>query len=183
MPTLTVPTDVTKQASALLSQLLALDTGRKSHQLIPAAEAITEGKLAPGQWLNILDALVHRSFLTVDIARAELNITDRGRRFLDSNDTFLANIDQPPPILPPEVQPNFDETLYNRLRYKRRVLAEEEGVPVYMIFSNRSLAEMATYRPETLDELKSLHGIGDQLTAKYGQTFLTAIRYYLKSVA
>jgi ATP-dependent DNA helicase RecQ len=176
-------TNVTKQATALLSQLLALETGRKSHQLILAASEMSEGKLAPGQWLNILDALVHKGFLSVDLAKAELIITERGRHFIDTDDEFQVDIDQPAPILPPEVQPKFDETLYNKLRWKRRVLAEEEGIPVYRIFSNRTLAEMATYRPESLEDLKSLHGVGDQLSTKYGQTFLNAIQYFLKSVA
>ena len=176
-------TDVTKQTTAILAQLLALESGRKSHQLIRAASQMTDGKLAPGQWLNILDALVHRRLLSVDLERAELNITERGRHFLNTDDAFMVDIDQPPPILPPEVQPQFDETLYDKLRWKRRVLAEEEGVPVYRIFSNRTLAEMAAYRPETLDELKGLHGVGDQLSTRYGQTFLKAIQYFLKSVA
>ena len=39
-------------------------------------------------------------------------------------------------------------------------MAEDEGIPPYRIFTNRSLAEMATYRPESLEELQGLHGIG-----------------------
>ena len=176
-------TDVTLHATTILTQLSALDAGRKSHQLIRIANSLGKGKLAPGQWMNILDALVHRGFLAVDIERSELTITDRGKQFLEAEETLFVDIDQPAPILPPEVQPQFDETLYDKLRWKRRILAEQEGVPAYRIFTNRSLAEMATYRPESLEELRALHGVGDQLSTKYGKTFLTAIQYYLNIVA
>ena len=177
------PTDVTEQASTILKQLDALESGRRSHQLIAAAADAYTDKQTPGQWLNIVDALVHRGYLSVDVERSELRITERGRQFLDQDKTFEADIDQPPPILPPEIQPRFDETLYDKLRWKRKVLAEQEGVPVYRIFSNRALAEMSAYRPETIEEMRSLHGVGDHLSRRYGQTFLTAIQYYLRSVA
>jgi ATP-dependent DNA helicase RecQ len=176
-------TDVTSHATIVLTQLFDLDAGRKSHQLIQIASGLGESKLAPGQWMNILDALVHRGFLAVDIERSELTITNREKQFLEADETLFVDVDQPAPILPPEVQPQFDETLYDKLRWKRRVLAEQEGVPAYRILTNRSLAEMATYRPESLDELRALHGVGEQLSTKYGRTFLTAIQYYLNIVA
>ncbi len=179
-PTETV---VTNHVQIILSLLLDLEIGRKSHQLIQIANGLGESKLASAQWLNILDALVHRGFLAIDNQRSELTITDRGKRFLEEEDQLFVDIDQPAPILPPEVQPQFDETLYDKLRWKRRVLAEQEGVPAYRIFTNKSLAEMAAYRPESLEELRALHGVGEQLSNKYGKTFLTAIRYYLKIVA
>ena len=62
-------------------------------------------------------------------------------------------------------------------------MAEEAEVPPYRIFTNRSLAEMATYRLETLEELQALHGVGSRLANKYGQSFLSVIQYYLKRVA
>tara|TARA_B100000676_G_C17584656_1_gene583812 strand:- start:8 stop:610 length:603 start_codon:yes stop_codon:yes gene_type:complete len=174
---------VSHQTRIILSQLLSLEAGRKSHQLIQSASALSETKLTRGQWMNLLDALVHRGLLSVDQGRWELILAPRGRRFLREGGDIYVDIDQAPPILPPEVQPRFDETLYGKLRWKRKELADKEGVPVYKIFTNRSLAGMAAYRPESLDDLQTIHGIGDRLSAKYGQTFLTAIQYYLKSVA
>lgn len=176
-------TNITENACLLISQLSPEGRSRKSHQLIQVASAASHDRLAPGKWLNILDTLVHRGFLSVDRERMELLITERGRRFLEEGGELWADIEQPPPVLPPEVQPCFDETLYEKLRWKRKILAEQEGVPVYRIFSNRALAEMAAYRPETIEAFNSLNGVGDHLSARYGQTFLTAIRYYLRSVA
>ena len=42
---------------------------------------------------------------------------------------------------------------------------------------------MATYRPATMEELRSLHGVGYHLSSQYGRTFLTGIEYYIKSIA
>jgi len=176
-------TDVTPSAELILAQLSALNEGRKSHQLIQIASGVAKTKLGPGQWMNILDALVHRGFLAIDTERSDLTITDRGKQFLEKKDRLFVDINQPAPVLPPEVQPQFDETLYDKLRWKRRVLAEQEGVPAYRIFTNRTLAEMATYRPESLEELQALHDVDEQLFAKYGKTFLAAIQYFLKEVA
>jgi ATP-dependent DNA helicase RecQ len=174
-------TNVSTYVTTILGQLSGLDTGRKSHQLIQIAIEFGRRKLAPGQWMNIPDALVHRGFLSVDNERSELRISDRGRRFLAEESELFVDIDQPAPVLPPEVQPQFDETLYNKLRWKRRKMAEDEGIPPYRIFTNRSLAEMATYRPESLEELQGLHGVGERLSVRYGKTFLAAIQYYLKT--
>ena len=159
-------TIVTSYTLSILQELDNLDRGTKSHQLIQLARQHAKKKLSPGQWMNILDALVHRGFLAIDHSRIELVLTDRGKQFVASPAELLVDIDQPAPILPPEILPQFDETLYHRLRWKRR-----------------KVAEMATYRPESLDELRALHGVGKHLSTKYGPVFLSAIQNYLRSVA
>ena len=51
---------VTSYAMSILQELNSLDSGSKSHQLIQLARQHAEKKLSPGQWMNILDALVNR---------------------------------------------------------------------------------------------------------------------------
>ncbi len=68
-----------------------------------------------------------------------------------------------------------DEGLFEALRSLRRELARERGVPPYLIFNDRSLAEMASRRPRTLVELLAVKGVGEKKAADLGPAFLAAI--------
>lgn len=68
-----------------------------------------------------------------------------------------------------------DSELFSRLRSLRKELADERGVPAYVVFSDATLAEMAARRPMTLGELSSISGVGPTKLARYGREFLTAL--------
>jgi ATP-dependent DNA helicase RecQ len=70
--------------------------------------------------------------------------------------------------------------LFNDLRNMRAVLARGENVPPYVIFSDATLIEMATYLPLTLPDLRKISGVGDLKLEKYGADFLQEIRNYCK---
>ncbi len=72
--------------------------------------------------------------------------------------------------LPREAEPAFEA-----LRRLRLELAREEGIPAFMVASDRTLRDIAMLRPRSLDELKLAHGIGPAKAARYGQRILTAI--------
>jgi ATP-dependent DNA helicase RecQ len=61
------------------------------------------------------------------------------------------------------------------LKAKRLALARAQGVPAYMVFPDRTLLEMATARPQTLEDLARLHGVGEAKRARYGRAFLEVI--------
>jgi ATP-dependent DNA helicase RecQ len=69
----------------------------------------------------------------------------------------------------------LDEGLFESLRQLRRKLAHERGVPPYLIFNDRTLAELAARRPATPQEFRSVRGVGDKKAAELGPTFLQAI--------
>jgi ATP-dependent DNA helicase RecQ len=68
------------------------------------------------------------------------------------------------------------DPLFDALRALRRDLAEEAGVPPYVIFHDATLREMAQRRPVTLTELGSISGVGVRKLEAYGEAFLRAIR-------
>jgi len=68
-----------------------------------------------------------------------------------------------------------DEDLFERLRDLRRVLAAEQEVPAYVVFGDRSLADMAARRPATRDEFLACHGVGAAKLERYAEAFLEAI--------
>ena len=71
------------------------------------------------------------------------------------------------------------DPLFDALRACRRELAQEAGVPPYVIFHDSTLREMAQRRPTSLPELGHVSGVGQRKLDAYGDAFLAAIRPYL----
>src|SRR5947199_5895739 len=69
-----------------------------------------------------------------------------------------------------------DEELFERLRALRRRLADERGVPAYIIFSDVSLREMARAYPKNSTEFRRTPGVGEQKLKDFGELFLSVIR-------
>ena len=62
--------------------------------------------------------------------------------------------------------------VFSRLREWRKGMAEQEGVPVYVVFTNEQLAEMVKKRVSTKAGLKEIEGVGDARVEKYGAAVL-----------
>jgi ATP-dependent DNA helicase RecQ len=69
-----------------------------------------------------------------------------------------------------------NHTLYEALRAWRRQTAAEQGVPPYVIFHDRTLAEIALFRPATLSDLTMIGGVGQTKLDHYGQSVLKVVR-------
>lgn len=65
--------------------------------------------------------------------------------------------------------------LFARLRSLRARLARLQGVPAYVVFSDKTLREMALTRPGSMEELLEVGGIGEGKARRYGQAFLREI--------
>jgi ATP-dependent DNA helicase RecQ len=72
-----------------------------------------------------------------------------------------------------------DEALFERLRALRRRLADERGVPAYIIFSDVSLREMARTYPANSTEFRRISGVGEQKLKDFGRAFLSEIKSHL----
>jgi len=72
--------------------------------------------------------------------------------------------------------PAHDGELFQRLRVLRRALADAEGVPAYIVFSDAVLARMAAARPTDEAGLLAVPGVGPAKLARYGEAFLRALR-------
>ena len=68
-----------------------------------------------------------------------------------------------------------DAPLLSALKAKRRALAEAARVPAYVIFPDRTLIEMAQSRPQTLDQMARVNGVGAKKLESYGAEFLHVI--------
>jgi ATP-dependent DNA helicase RecQ len=75
---------------------------------------------------------------------------------------------------PTEAIPN--PALFERLRALRRKLADERKVPAFVVFSDRTLQDMAAKRPRTRDEFLEVHGVGQRKLEEYGEAFLAELQ-------
>ena len=68
-----------------------------------------------------------------------------------------------------------DDPLWQALKAKRMELAKEQGVPPYVIFHDSTLLEILNQKPESLDELGQISGVGQAKLARYGDAFLRVL--------
>ncbi|ANZ61237.1 DNA helicase RecQ [Secundilactobacillus paracollinoides] len=66
--------------------------------------------------------------------------------------------------------------LFEKLRVLRREFAEKQGVPPFVIFSDKTLRDMCAQMPQTLDDMLNVKGIGANKLEKYGDEFLAVVR-------
>ena len=72
--------------------------------------------------------------------------------------------------------PLSSSPLFEALRALRRKLANDENKPPFMIFSDTTLHEMVRLKPQTLDELLEVSGVGQHKLTHYGQFFLSVLK-------
>jgi ATP-dependent DNA helicase RecQ len=74
-----------------------------------------------------------------------------------------------------EAWEGVDRDLFEKLRVVRMQIARSRGVPPYVVFHDTTLREMARIRPKTMDELRTVYGVGARKAEDLGQYFLEAL--------
>ncbi len=82
---------------------------------------------------------------------------------------------QPHPI---ESDAPYDSQLFELLRSLRKQLADEQGIPPYVVFSDRTLHDMAAHLPRTAEAMLAVSGVGEIKLERYGRQFLRLIDRY-----
>ncbi len=72
----------------------------------------------------------------------------------------------------------FNEELFERLRDLRKELASDRGVPPYVVFTDRTLHEMARFFPANESEMLQLTGVGEKRAGQFGRRFMDAIQEF-----
>ncbi len=72
----------------------------------------------------------------------------------------------------------YEEALFEELRALRQTIAKKENVPPYLVFSDATLTELATYLPLTFEDIRKISGFGQVKLARYGEQFLEPIIRY-----
>jgi ATP-dependent DNA helicase RecQ len=135
------------------------------------------------EWRSIFRQLIALGYLDVDVeGYGALKLTEQCRPVLRGETALqLRKLVRPEKVKKEKGarrQPalrSVDEPLFEALRELRLSLAQEQGVPPYIIFHDSTLLEMARNRPLNLDALRYIPGVGEQKLKHYGRRFLDEI--------
>ena len=135
-------------------------------------------------WRSIIRQLVAAGFLKLDIeGYGGLSVTNKGQTLLEGDGSFAYREDRAPAkptrksrsAAPLSELDDADDALLAALKNLRLRLAKERGVPAYVVFSDRSLIDMAQRRPRDAVSFAEVHGVGDAKLRDFGDIFLRAI--------
>ncbi len=135
-------------------------------------------------WRDLILQMTAARLLSLDVAGyGGLSLTPRGRRLLQGGE-FLART----PALLPKVErrpaakapapesSDVDPALFAELKALRLDLARAREVPAYVIFHDSTLMALAAARPQSLEDMRGIPGIGARKLAAFGNAFLEVIR-------
>jgi ATP-dependent DNA helicase RecQ len=136
--------------------------------------------LSRKQWLHISQQLLQKGYLERN-DHGSLVLTSQARQALNERQSIQGVLleDQQPAALKGRIKTSaYDEQLFEILRDQRKQLADDAHIPPYMVFSDRTLIDMAATYPTDPVRMKSIYGMGELKFKRYGQIFLQIIQAY-----
>jgi len=131
-------------------------------------------------WHRYLNDLLRLNYLQKsDDKFPTLQLTEQSWSVLKGQEkVMLVEISEPPTITIKSSAKPIEDSLFQQLKLLRRRLAQDEDVPAYLIFSDATLQELATYLPTQPEDLPHISGFGEVKINKYGSAFLDEINQY-----
>ncbi len=137
------------------------------------------------QWQQLARQFLHKGLMMQDMEFGSLKLTARGWDVLKGNLKIWGTLE--PNASAPGAQEtdklderDYDRELFEILRKTRKGLADESGVPPFVIFADKTLVEMATYFPQSSDDFLAIHGIGKVKAEKFGPRIMAVIGSYCR---
>jgi ATP-dependent DNA helicase RecQ len=135
-------------------------------------------------WRFVIDELLAQGLIRQDGDRYPvLKLTQRGSGVLYGKDGVAALRREEPEknsrVKSDELD-SYDENLFERIRIVRKKLAEEQQVPPYIIFSDKTLHEMCRRFPTSPTDMEEINGVGVTKLERYGGFFMEEIAKYMK---
>lgn len=134
-------------------------------------------------WKQLTWQLIHRDYCFQDIAHFNvLRLTKKALHVLKGEEQVFLSVAKPESkekLKKSKERVSLtvaDNPVFESLRALRRKLAEAENKPPFMIFSDTTLHQMVKEKPQTLDELLAISGVGQHKLNHYGLHFLKALR-------
>ena len=135
-------------------------------------------KLNQKETVSLIDYMIASGYLEIEGTKYPLvHVTNRGWDVLDNKLTVkrrIAKVQKKTYVF----DQDEDTSLFEVLRKKRWQIAQKQKVPAFMIFSDRSLHDMAKIKPRDQDEFLEVNGVGEAKMKKYGDVMLQAIQKY-----
>jgi ATP-dependent DNA helicase RecQ len=148
--------------------------------------------LSKRQWFLLSRQFIQKGLLFQDQDYGSLKLTPKGGAVLNGKEKVIGIFKEEEVPEPTAAKrktaraagdyqdQEYDRELFEILRQRRKELANMNNLPPYVIFSDRSLIEMAARLPRTRDSFLSIHGVGEAKLVKYGKIFIGLIDSYCK---
>jgi len=168
--------------------------GKETEKLLKARHddisSFAQGADIPrAEWQSLVRQMISQGLLEVDIAGySGLLITRQGQEFQRTNANFSyrddaivaktqkANRKKTKSTPKPSIDlSERDSDLLLSLKKKRLALAKQRGVPAYVIFTDKTLEDMAQRRPATLEAFERVRGVGKSKLKKFAEEFIAVI--------
>jgi len=138
-------------------------------------------ELSRKQWMHLARQLVQMGFLRQDVEYRTLSLTPKATDVLLKREKITGILQVAERTVKAgkkkeEIQYNHD--LFALLRQKRKEMANDAGVPPYVVFPDRTLLEMAAYYPQSTGSLLTISGVGQVKLRQYGDALLEVINGY-----
>ncbi len=140
-------------------------------------------ELTQKQWMHLSRQLVQMGYLNQEGEYRTLSLAEKARTALKNRAKIfgqLQEVEERAKKKDNKKELEYNHALFALLRAKRKELADADGVPPYVIFSDRTLVEMAAYYPQSRQALLGISGIGQVKLEKFGDLFLEVILPYCK---
>ncbi len=136
------------------------------------------------EWQAVFRQLIALNLLKVDAQYGGLQLTQAGLDFLKEKKTLRLRKAEKgkkrKTLRKAAAEQSFadevDIALFNDLKAVRTELARKQGVPPYVIFHDKTLQDMVLLKPDTMESMAMVHGVGASKLDKYGPAFLGVIR-------
>ncbi len=126
------------------------------------------------EWIAICDKLIDNEALVLGEFRV-LKITTLGMNILKGKEKVFIDSDKLGLLVKQkeeEIELSFDDKIFEEFKSLRRTIAQENSVPAYVIFGDKSLKEMSLKLPINQEEFLVINGVGKVKFEKYGKPFL-----------
>ncbi|MFO7678993.1 MAG: DNA helicase RecQ [Chloroflexota bacterium] len=135
------------------------------------------GEYSKKEWQFLARQFIQQGLLVQDMEHGSLKLTEAGYAVFNG-----AKVQGSLPVqeMAQSAVPMapHDAALFALLREKRKELADAQGVPPYVIFSDRTLVEMAIYFPQSAAAFGQMYGVGAAKLEKYADVFLPLVQAY-----
>jgi len=145
--------------------------------------------LSKKQWQALSRQFLHQDLLIEDTDYGGFRLGPNARDVLKNKKKVWGWLDDDPadendkaasPDLKKRDVPGYDRDLFQLLKEKRKNLADQEKVPPYVVFADKTLMEMAAYFPQTEAGMLQIHGVGETKLSVYGSEFLNVIQPFCR---
>lgn len=140
--------------------------------------------VSESQWKSIIRQVAILGFVEMDMqystlkTNLEANDVLRGKQKVELRKFILegkVKTKKATSVKKATLTADTDVELFNELKKIRLSFARDENMPPYIIFNDKTLIEMVNNKPETLDDMSEISGVGEHKLKKYGLAFLNAI--------